>query len=140
MGQGTMGEVAVLHKDLQGYASIQDVNRAFQQLSGNQEKFGKLLNENLEAIHHAFEMVDAHQMVTRRILNDLAKNQVCRDLDGDVDYQWYWQQLGAAQAVIMAFVALAKLQTTEETPSIEASASEDFVIGGDYANSVSTPG
>lgn len=53
-----------------------DVNSAFQTLNDNQIKLGQMFNERREALERAFTLVDAHQYVSRRILNDMYWNRV----------------------------------------------------------------
>ncbi len=51
------------------------------------------INTNFREITNAFQLSDGHLFVHRRILNDIAKNEVVKK-DEDIDYAWYllqWQ-------------------------------------------------
>lgn len=130
-------------------AKADEVNKAFQQLSQNQEKLAQLVNQNFGAVHGAFDLVDGHQHVTRRIINDIVKGdvRVCEDPSEGVDYQWYFMQYNACRAVLTFLTHLAKLLQKEEAEEQkdeeklgESSAGKDLVFGGDYAHQDSQAG
>lgn len=122
---------------LKDYAKVEDVNRAFQQLSRNQESFGKLFNTNIGAIKHSFELTDAWQHVIRRVINDLVKGTLERSEEG-VDWEWYFGQYNGVFGFASATVALKK--EPEVLPSTAEPPADDFVFGGTNANQNSPPG
>lgn len=141
------------------------VNRSFQTLNDNQIKLGEIFNERKEALERAFVLVDAHQHVTRRILNDMYWGRVrptplhpddvevmeenggylpwqgmyMKIAGQEVDYEWYYEQYNLHRAIIVAFLSLRKflgLEDEEEQPPEEPQEPEnDFDFGGDYEQS-----
>ena len=127
-------------------AKVDEVNKAFQQLSQNQEMLGKVMKQNFGAITAAFDLVDGHQHITRRILNDIIKGDVrlSSDPTEGVDYMWYVEQYNACRSVLYFLSGLAKLLQKEEAEKEKAEeqvpAGNDSVFGGDYATQDSPPG
>lgn len=122
--------------------ALQDaMNKALQQLSGNQEQFGKNLNQNLGAIRAAFEFSDAHFHVYRAVMDDyvMGNIRIKKLEDGTVtgvDWDWYY---GQYSEMLKAKAAEAEAKKEEEDSEKEAEESpeppaEDFVFGGDYAD------
>lgn len=139
-GAGT-DSLLVKQSDLKDYAKTEDVNRAFQQLSGNQEKLGNLFNVNMREIKVSFGMTDSWHHVFRRVMNDMVKGNIVTNDEG-VHWDWYFKQYGAVQAVALAVGSLKKEEPEqkEETESPPPEYNDDLVFGGDYANQNSPPG
>ena len=102
---------------------VGDFNTAIQQLSSNQERLGKVLNNNQHALVSAFSMTDGHLYVLRVIANNLLcgtarpkplhpddaawleeaphdENEISErhwlHVTGQVvDYEWYYEQYNA---------------------------------------------
>lgn len=133
----------------EGLAKASDVNKAIQQLNQNQANLGSIFQKNFEAVGHAFTLVDGHQHINRRILNDLIKGEVKmhEDPSEGIDYQWYVSLYNATNAVLFFLNWMARLgpkeveQEPEPAEKLMAPPSEgDHVFGGDYAHQDSSPG
>jgi len=131
----------VKQSDLKDFAKTEDVNRAFQQLSDNQAKFGNLFNQNMREVKVSFNMTDSWHHVFRRVMNDIVKGNVMTNDEG-VYWDWYFKQYGAVDAVARAVGSLKKEEPEqkEETQSPPPEYNDDLVFGGDYANQNSPPG
>ncbi len=117
-------------------------------LSDNQEQLGRNVNQNLSTIQGAFHFVDAHQGVSRRIMNDMAMGRLQMILDADgapelVDYEWYYQQYQWHRYAILfvewllKFTGHAKERDDEKEapePETPEAKGDDFTFGGDYAS------
>lgn len=139
-GAGT-ANLLVKQSELKDYAKVVDVNQAFQQLSGNQEKMGNLFNVNMGEIKTSFGMTDSWHHVFRRVMNDMVKGNVVTNDEG-VHWDWYFKQYGAVQAVVLAIGSLKKEEPDQkdETQSQKQEYTDDMTFGGDYANQNSPPG
>lgn len=119
-----------------------EVNSAFQQLNDNQVQVGKVLNERRQAIEQAFVLVDAHQHVGRRVMNDIVSGRVqTQPVDPgesqQIDYEWYFTQYNLYVAIIYAFSALRTAREEDKPKAQEVQSKEssnDLDFGGDYAN------
>lgn len=128
---------------------VEKINAGLKLLGDNQEKLGRNFNQNLSAIQGAFHFVDAHQYVSRRIMNDMALGRLQMILDSDgapelVDYEWYYQQYQWARYAILFVEWLKKFtghadeddddkKEEAEEPLMELEA-DDFTFGGNYAS------
>jgi hypothetical protein len=115
------------------------MNEGFQTYADNLQKLGTLFNENQKALRNAFELVDAHQAVLRRIANDVMRRAVrptplvpgdeeALDIFGHlphrgmftaevgqtIDYGWYFEQYNLTGCVIMMGVAIRKFLKLDE--------------------------
>jgi hypothetical protein len=103
-------------------------------MSGNQEKLGKNINQNLQAIRTAFEFSDAHFHVYRQVMDDyvMGNIRIKKLEDGTVvgvDWDWYYGSYSAKmKAKAKALAEQEKVEPTEEPPA------DDFTFGGDYAD------
>lgn len=124
---------------------VKSFNEGLQQLSKNQETLGKNFNQNLNAILGAFQFVDAHQHVSRRILNDMALGRLRMIVNADgtpdsIDYEWYHGEYHKVRFVIRFFEKLRELlgwddiQKEEDTEQPTEAPVDEFTFGGDYAS------
>lgn len=126
---------------------VKKVNEALKLLSDNQEVLGRNVNQNLSVIQGAFHFVDAHQHVSRRILNDVALGRLQMLVDDTgvpqaIDYEWYHGEYHKMRGVVLfigwirKMVGLDQQQEGEaETPTTEPKQPpDDFTFGGDYAS------
>lgn len=136
------------------------MNEGFQTYSDNLRKLGILFNENQTALRNAFELVDAHQAVLRRIAEDFMIRSVrptplvpddeevinmfgrlphrgmfTSKIGQTIDYGWYFEQYNLTMCVIMMGHSIRKFLKLdvkkEQTESTEPPADEHN-FGGDY--------
>jgi hypothetical protein len=127
---------------------VEKFNAGLKLLSINQEKLGRNFNQNLSAIQGAFHFVDAHQYVSRRIMNDMALGRLQMILDAAekpelIDYEWYYQQYQWTRYAILFVEWLKKFtghadadeedEKEDEKPAPDIKG-DDFTFGGDYAS------
>lgn len=126
---------------------VEKFNEGLKLLSDNQEKLGKNVNQNLGAVQGAFHFVDAHQHVSRRIMNDMAMGrlQMVVDAEGNpelIDYEWYYRRYQWHRYVVLFIRWLKKYigygdddeEENEEEAAPDEELADDFTFGGDYAN------
>ncbi len=136
------------------------MNEAFQTYADNLRRLGNLFNENQSALHRAFELVDGHQAVLRRIANDFMWNNVrptplhpddvkaleegtfldtqvfLRSEGQTIDYEWYFDQYNLVRCVIMMAEGIRKFLGLDNEPKkeqpVDAPPENETVFGGDY--------
>jgi hypothetical protein len=128
----------VTQDDLRLYAKNEQVNKAFQQLSDNQQKLAEACQTNFSAIRGGFELVDGHQFIFRRVLNDMVKGCVQTNETG-VDFEWYFRELTVTRAVAMAIATLKDEIKQDPMSELRKLAGDDMVFGGDYVESQGQP-
>lgn len=139
------------------FVTRKEVNEAFQTYADNLRRLADLFNENQRALRNAFELVDAHQAVMRRLAHDSMWGQIrpiplhpndAQDIangcfsdtrvfmkrEGQIiDYEWYFEQYNFAQAIIAMALAIRRFLKLDEQPTqAEQKPEADFVFGGDY--------
>lgn len=134
---------------------------ALQTVDDAVRKLGELLNINIRHIGDAFTMVDGHQFVMRRILHDIWRGQVMptpltatdKEMlaagnfsyrppivpESSIDYEWYYMQYNCCLAV-SAFISALHPVKHKEPEMVVDQQENDFVFGGDYEGSNSSPG
>lgn len=105
----------------QGYAKVEDVNRATQTLAKSIDGVASAMNQNVGAIRNAFTFVDAHQMVSRRVISDMHKG-AAQIKDGEVDWEWYhvYYNVVVSFSVFVHNVKALEVKTPEPKAEIES--------------------
>lgn len=114
---------------MQQKASMGELRQVLSTIGKNLESFKNLYNMNMRAIKEAFHHVDVQQMVTQRILNDLANNRplILTPVDektksgGDVDMDHYFQ-LFLTTGVVVEFCRVTMQPSKKEelvTPDVK---------------------
>lgn len=123
------------------FAVAEQVNAAVQQLNNNQQTLGKLINQTNRGVVNAFTIQDGHLHVHRRVFNDVAKEMLLDGgkgsllvlQDGTIDWQRYYHEYEMLKVAIAFAMWLREI--VGDKPVKEIKEGEDFVFGGDYANS-----
>lgn len=131
---------------------LQQVVEAYEQ---NLASITEVLTHNARAVRDALALVDAHMHVTRRVMNDVVQECfatfndpnftgelpvwgdsyfVVGTEEGEVDYEWYFEQYNFCTAMIHAGLAIRRFLELD-TPSEEVPEDpyvDEIEFGGDY--------
>jgi hypothetical protein len=129
-------------KGASDFVTRKEMNEGFQTYAQNLQKLGALFNENQKALRNAFELVDAHQGVLRRIAEDyrwnrvrptplheedvayLETNPTFEELQRhgwmsvwgqSIDYQWYFGQYNFTLCIIAMAQSIRKFLGLDES-------------------------
>lgn len=143
------------------FVTHKEVNEAFQTYADNLRQLGNLFNENQRALRNAFELVDAHQAVLRRIAEDHGWGRVRptplhpNDVEyletnptfeeeqrhgwmqvwgQSIDYEWYFDQYNLTRCIIGMAEGIREFLgfNKPKATSAEPEKEADFSFGGDY--------
>lgn len=135
--------------------SRQEFQESIQAVTANLNLLGEVVNANVAALRKSFTIVDGHQHVLRRVVNDVVQecvfthsrtefdgslpvwgddpSYVALTEEGEVDFVWYYRQYNLCTAVISGFEVLAeKLKKEEPAEVLTPPAQEEIEFGGDY--------
>lgn len=93
------------------------------------QRMGKAYSQTVQQINHQLGLLDSHNIVQYRVLNDIRKNEVAVDESGDLAIQWYHLLLGACISIANGMHALLVTPEEVEKPEGDLVALPDF--GGD---------